>query len=84
MEILQEELDDRRIHAQLIGPGGENLVRYACVMDGLKDAAGRAGLGAVMGSKKLKAIVARGTMNLDGADADTIRGMARRAVQEIN
>ncbi len=83
MEMLAEELGDKRIHAQLIGPGGENMVRYACVMDGLKDAAGRAGLGAVMGSKKLKAIVARGTMNLDGVDADKIREMARRAAQEV-
>jgi aldehyde:ferredoxin oxidoreductase len=84
MQLLEEELDDNRIHAQLIGPGGENMVRYACVMDGLKDAAGRAGLGAVMGSKRLKAVVARGTMSVDGEDADTIRSMARRAVQEIN
>ena len=44
----------------MIGPGGENLVRYACVMNGLKDAAGRTGMGAVMGSKKLKAVVPAG------------------------
>ena len=43
-----------------IGPAGENLVRYACIMNGLYDAAGRGGLGAVMGSKNLKAIGVRG------------------------
>ena len=80
---LREELGDSRVNAAMIGPGGENMVTVACVMDGLKDAAGRTGLGAVMGSKKLKAIASRGTMNLQGADADTIRNMARRAAKEI-
>ena len=80
---IQEELGDRRVRCAMIGPGGENMVRYACVMDGLKDAAGRTGLGAVMGSKRLKAVAARGTMNLDGVDADTIRAMARRVAQEV-
>jgi aldehyde:ferredoxin oxidoreductase len=44
-----------------IGPAGENLVRFACVMTSLYHAAGRGGLGAVMGSKKLKAIAVRGS-----------------------
>ena len=41
----------------VIGPGGENRVRYACIMTGTRHAAGRTGMGAVMGSKNLKAIV---------------------------
>ncbi|HHX43108.1 MAG TPA: aldehyde ferredoxin oxidoreductase family protein [Chloroflexi bacterium] len=77
LQALQEELGDRRIRCSMIGPGGENLVRYACVMNETKDAAGRSGLGAVMGSKKLKAIAVRGTLGLDGADPDKIREMAR-------
>ena len=44
----------------MIGPGGENLVKYACIMHGPFDAAGRGGLGAVMGSKNLKAVAVRG------------------------
>jgi aldehyde:ferredoxin oxidoreductase len=76
-EALQEELGDRRIRCAMIGPGGENMVRYACVMNGTKDAAGRCGLGAVMGSKKLKAIAVRGNLPLDGADPDRIRELAR-------
>jgi aldehyde:ferredoxin oxidoreductase len=83
LEALRQELGDKRVNAAMIGPGGENMVKYACVMDGFKDAAGRTGMGAVMGSKKLKAVAARGTMNLDGADPDTIRAMARRAAKEI-
>ena len=43
-----------------IGQAGENLVRFACVRTGLKNAAGRTGMGAVMGSKNLKAIVVYG------------------------
>ena len=44
-----------------IGPAGENLVRIACIVNDLHRAAGRSGVGAVMGSKNLKAIAVRGT-----------------------
>jgi aldehyde:ferredoxin oxidoreductase len=81
--MIRKELGEDRAELAMIGPGGENLVQYACVMNGLKDAAGRTGTGAVMGSKKLKAIASRGTTDLDGADPDTIRDMARRAAQEV-
>ncbi|MBN1584239.1 MAG: aldehyde ferredoxin oxidoreductase, partial [Anaerolineae bacterium] len=81
--IVRDELQDDRVELAMIGPGGENLVRYACVMNGLKDAAGRTGMGAVMGSKKLKAVVARGTTGIDGIDPDTIRELGRRAAQEV-
>jgi len=54
------ELGDDLIRVASIGPAGENLVKYACVMNGLFDAAGRGGVGAVMGAKNLKAIAVRG------------------------
>jgi len=57
---IRAELGDPKIRAAMIGPAGENLVRYACIMNGLFDAAGRGGLGAVMGSKNLKAVAVRG------------------------
>jgi len=59
-QTIRTELEDKRVRVALIGPAGENLVRYACIMHGLFDAAGRGGLGAVMGSKNLKAIAVRG------------------------
>ncbi|MFC1918008.1 aldehyde ferredoxin oxidoreductase family protein [Chloroflexota bacterium] len=59
-EKIRNELGDSQIRVALIGPGGENLVKYACIMHGLYDAAGRGGLGAVMGSKNLKAVAVRG------------------------
>ncbi len=49
------------IETLCIGEAGENLVRFACVRNGVKNAGGRCGTGAVMGSKHLKAIVAHGT-----------------------
>ncbi len=80
---IRNELGDERVRCATIGPAGEKLVRFACIMNGLYDAAGRTGLGAVMGSKKLKAIAVHGTRRLDGVDGDTIRDMARRAAREI-
>ena len=59
-DIIREELGDDKIQVAMIGPGGENLVRYTCIMHGLHNAAGRGGLGAVMGSKNLKAVAVRG------------------------
>jgi aldehyde:ferredoxin oxidoreductase len=51
-----------------IGPAGEKLVRFACIMNDLHRAAGRSGVGAVMGSKNLKAIAVRGTGGVRLAD----------------
>lgn len=59
-EAIRAELGDDRVRVGLIGPAGENLVRYACIMHGLRNAAGRGGLGAVMGAKNLKAVAVRG------------------------
>ena len=61
---IREELGDEDIKSAVIGPAGENLVRIANVMTGIKNAAGRSGMGAVMGSKNLKAIAVRGTMDI--------------------
>ncbi len=63
-ELIREELGDSEIQSLCIGVAGENLVRFANVMTGMKNAAGRTGMGAVMGSKNLKAIAVRGTMDL--------------------
>lgn len=56
------------IQAACIGRSGERLVRMACVMTGFKNAAGRGGMGAVMGSKNLKAVVTRGNQGLQVHD----------------
>lgn len=62
---LREELGDEDVKFAVCGQAGENLVRFANVMSGIKNAAGRTGMGAVMGSKNLKAVAVRGTMDID-------------------
>lgn len=59
----------------VIGPPGEKLVRMAAVMTGQKNAAGRGGMGAVMGSKNLKAVVARGGQAIEVAQKETLRAL---------
>jgi aldehyde:ferredoxin oxidoreductase len=69
-QMIRKELGDARddIKFVCIGQAGENLVKIACVRTGVKDAAGRTGMGALMGSKNLKAVAARGTMDVSLAD----------------
>lgn len=67
---LRQKLNDNNVRVALIGPAGENLVRGACLIVDRARAAGRGGSGAVMGSKKLKAIAVRGHGDLIPADAD--------------
>jgi len=59
-KTLKKDLNNERFQTAYIGPAGENLVAYACILHTAARAAGR-GVGAVMGSKKLKAIAVRGT-----------------------
>ncbi|MFO7990565.1 MAG: aldehyde ferredoxin oxidoreductase N-terminal domain-containing protein, partial [Desulfotignum sp.] len=61
---IRDELDDEEVKSMVIGQAGENLVTYACVMTGIKNAGGRTGLGCVMGAKNLKAVAVRGTMDI--------------------
>jgi aldehyde:ferredoxin oxidoreductase len=66
-ETICRELGERRAQSVCIGPAGENRVRYAGVFAGVH-AAARCGLGAVMGSKGLKAITVKGSMDVEVAD----------------
>ena len=61
---IRDELDDQEVKSLVIGPAGENLVTWANVMTGIKNAGGRTGMGCVMGSKNLKAVAVRGTMDI--------------------
>lgn len=64
-EAIRHELGDEEAQVLCIGQAGENRVRYASVMTGRKDAGARTGMGAVLGSKNLKAIACRGTMEIE-------------------
>jgi aldehyde:ferredoxin oxidoreductase len=72
--------------AAVIGPAGENLVEIASIMtDGLHGrAAGRCGMGALMGSKKLKAVVVLGSKKLPVADAEGIKELMRKITPHMN
>ncbi|MFW9826738.1 MAG: aldehyde ferredoxin oxidoreductase family protein [Candidatus Thorarchaeota archaeon] len=71
--IIKKELTDNFIRVTQIGLGGERMVRYACVINDLRNAAGRTGMGAVMGSKNLKAIAVRGHKKLEVLDKEKLR-----------
>ena len=73
--IIRTELQDEHVRVAMIGPGGEKLVRYACIMHGPYDAAGRGGLGAVMGSKNLKAVAVRGHQPPPVAKPEVVKEM---------
>ena len=65
-EIIKKSHQDPQIRVCSIGRAGENGVMYACIVNDLHRAAGRSGVGAVMGSKNLKAVALRGTKGLGG------------------
>lgn len=69
---IRNDLEDEEVKCLVIGTAGETLVRFANVRTGMKNSAGRTGMGCVMGSKKLKAIAVRGTMNLEFAYPDEL------------
>lgn len=80
--ILKEELSDK-FQVLSIGQGGENLVRYAAIMNNLSRAAARTGVGAVMGSKKLKAIAVRGTGAVEIAEPDKFMEIVHETLEKI-
>jgi len=75
-KAIKEELGDQDIKVACIGPAGENLVRFAPILSTVYNAAGRGGSGAVMGSKKLKAIAVRGTGAVTVADPESFERVA--------
>jgi aldehyde:ferredoxin oxidoreductase len=82
--ILRKETDEKAIEA-CIGPAGERLARIAAIMHDGRDAraAGRCGLGAVMGSKNLKAIVVKGNKDVAVVDTKGISEMTKKLAPEI-
>lgn len=77
-DLLLKELGDNKIKVASIGPAGENLVKFASIMSEKGHAAGRCGMGAVMGSKKLKAIVIHGTKDVPINNEDKLMESAKK------
>ena len=76
-ETIQNDLG-KQFKVACIGPAGEKKVRIACVMNDIHRAAGRCGLGAVMGSKNLKAIAAKGTKKVQIADQEKFMSVSKK------
>ena len=76
-QIIKNDLKDQNVRIACIGPAGENLSRIACIINEMR-AAGRKGLGAVMGSKNLKAIAVRGTGSIGVASKEKLRSASRK------
>ncbi|MBI3363127.1 MAG: aldehyde ferredoxin oxidoreductase family protein [Chloroflexi bacterium] len=76
-QAIRKELGDDRVRIAQIGPAGENGVLYSAVMHDINRAAGRNGMGAVMGSKNLKAVAVRGTMNVPVAARTRVTAVSK-------
>jgi aldehyde:ferredoxin oxidoreductase len=75
-EAIRAEIGDQAVRACTAGPAGENMVRFANITNDRGRQAGRGGLGAVMGSKHLKAIAIRGSRSIEIADLKGLQEMA--------
>ena len=82
-DILQANTEEYAKVA-CIGPAGENLVKFANIISDKGRAAGRSGVGAVMGSKNLKAVAVRGTKGVTVADRDGFRKATMAAFKAID
>jgi len=74
---IRSELADERVRIAQCGIAGENKVLYACIINDANRAAGRTGMGAVMGSKNLKAVAVRGTLSVPVADRSKVQPVAK-------
>jgi aldehyde:ferredoxin oxidoreductase len=81
--IIREHLDTPTAHIATIGPAGENMVKFACVNADWGRQAGRTGIGAIMGSKKLKAIVVRGHQDLPVYDVGGLMAESDKAYKYL-
>jgi aldehyde:ferredoxin oxidoreductase len=80
---IRDDLGDQEVKSCVCGPAGENLVRFANVMTGIKNSGGRTGMGCVMGSKNLKAVAVRGTMDIKIARPTEALEYNKRFIDQI-
>ncbi len=83
-KTIRSELDDKTVKVAQIGPGGEKLVRYASVVNDMNHVAGRCGMGAVMGSKNLKAVAVKGSASLPVRNPKKLAKLAKWMAQNVD
>src|SRR5512143_132993 len=74
-KAIRDELGDQKIEVMQIGPAGEKRVRFACLINMCNRANGRTGMGAVMGSKNLKAVAVRGNQRPEVAEKEALNDL---------
>ncbi|MHA1884361.1 MAG: aldehyde ferredoxin oxidoreductase N-terminal domain-containing protein, partial [Promethearchaeota archaeon] len=82
-KLIKEDLNNERIRIVTIGPGGENLVKYAAMINDEGRAIGRCGLGAIMGSKNVKALAVLGSGRVPIADSNIGKELIRQAEEAL-
>ena len=84
IDILKEQhTNGRKVKVLTIGPAGENGVKFACIINDKGDAVGRCGLGTVMGSKNLKAIIARGSAKVELALPEEAKSLRTEVMEAV-
>ncbi len=83
-ETIRTDLGDKTVKVAQIGPGGEKLVRYACVINDMNHVAGRCGMGAVMGSKNLKAVAVKGSVSVPVSKPKRLGKLAKWMAQNVD
>jgi len=81
--LIRREIGDEMVKVAGIGPAGENLVRFACITADWGRNAGRTGMGAIFGSKNLKAIAVRGARDLPVYNVDLLTNLSRPAFEAL-
>jgi len=82
-DVLTGEHGNKKMSILQCGPAGERLVRFSCLMGDFNNAAGRGGMGAVFGSKNLRALVVKGNGSVGFEDSDGLKKLARLAMERL-
>ena len=82
-QMIRSDLSNKNVKVSQIGPGGEKLVRYASVVNDMNHVAGRCGMGAVMGSKNLKAVAVKGNTRVPVHNPKRLRKLATWMAQNV-
>jgi len=82
-DVLNKELEQQKLSIIQCGPAGENQVRFASLMVDRNNVVGRTGLGAVMGSKNLRAVAVHGNNKVEFADPDMLKSFNKKAKERL-
>ncbi|MCP4450765.1 MAG: aldehyde ferredoxin oxidoreductase family protein [Planctomycetes bacterium] len=83
VDAIRAQHDDKKLSVACIGPAGEQQVAIACVAVDKHSFGGRCGLGAVMGSKNIKAVAVRGTQNVPVAQPEKVKALVKAYFKKI-